>query len=258
MISILRSLANFIEPVGLIWLVLSVMTVIPLRRRQWRVACLPGAAWLLLTLTAATPLSSTLLASLESPWSPVDLAQVPECDAIVVLGGGLEPSRHEPSGLHLGAGADRLFTGLLLARKEKGKLMVVSGGLFDTPTGTESEADAAKQWVESWQLSPIPVESLGGCTDTHDEAVKVAALAVKHGWKRVALVTSAYHMGRSKAVFEKAGNTVIPVPCNYHSAAMRGRKVQWMDVPNAANLAHFEAWMHEVLGWWAYRLRGWV
>ncbi len=258
MISYLRSLADFIEPTGIVWLILSVLCAIKIRHRQWRALILPGTAWVLLTLTSATGLPHRLLASLEAQWPPVDLAALPEFDAVIVLGGGMEPSRSEPAGIHFKGGADRLFTGLMLAKKGRGKLLVVGGGTIKTTSGIESEADATKLWVEEWQLSPVPVHSLGNCTDTHDEAVKVSALAVKHGWKRVALVTSAYHMTRAKAVFETAGTSVVPVPCNYLSVALREHRVKWFDVPNATNLGHFEAWMHEILGWWAYRLCGWV
>lgn len=79
------------EPTGVIWLILSVLCAGKIRSRQWRKLVLPGAAWLLLTLTSATALSHTLLASLEAPWEPVDVAALPECDAVVVLGGARNP-----------------------------------------------------------------------------------------------------------------------------------------------------------------------
>ena len=258
MTSVLRSLADFLEPTGMVWLLLSAWVVVTLRRRQWRALLLPGAAWLVLTLTSATGLPHLLLDGLESQWPPADLAKLPECDAIIVLGGGLEASRVEPAGIHLGGGADRLFAGLMLTRKGKGKLLVIGGGSIKTTAGKESEADAAKLWVETWQLSPVPVQSLGHCLDTHDEAVKVSVLAAKNGWRRVALVTSAYHMTRAKAVFEAAGTQVVPVPCNYISSALRANSMKWLGVPNATSLTLFEAWMHEIIGWWAYRICGWV
>lgn len=257
MTSFLRSLADFIEPVGLVWILLTTLIALALRRRQWRSMILPVAAWVVLTLASATGLPHFLLASLEAPWAPVDLAAVPECDAIIVLGGGMEPSLIEPAGVHMEC-ADRLFTGLALAKKGRGRLLVIGGGRFKMSTGIESEADAVKHWVEEWRLSPVPVQSLGGCTDTHDEAVKVSALAAKHGWKKVALVTSAYHMTRARAVFEKAGTPVVAVPCNYVSVAMRKLEQRWLEVPKAVNLQHFEAWMHEIIGWWAYKFSGWI
>ncbi|OYW31218.1 MAG: hypothetical protein B7Z47_01705 [Chthoniobacter sp. 12-60-6] len=258
MSSFLRSLADFMEPAGLLWLMLSMMLGLKLWRRQWRAMLLPGAAWLLLTLASATALSHALLGSLESEWPQVDMAQLPECDAIIVLGGGVEPSEREPAGLHFKSAADRLFAGLRLARMGKGRLLVIGGGSIETKAASVSEADGVKLWLDEWKLAPVQVQSLGSCLDTHDEAVKVAALASKDGWKQVALVTSAYHMTRAKAVFEKAGVAVVPVPCNYLSAAMRDQKVKWLTVPNATNLTLCEMWMHEIIGWWAYWVRGWI
>jgi len=259
MISFLKSLVDLLEPPGLIWLALTIISVLHIRRRHWKLLWLTGSAWLLLTITAALPVPHLLMASLEKEWPPVDLATLPECDAIMVLGGGVEPSLNEPSGIHLKEGADRLFTALALARLGKGKLLLIGGGVFKKLDGNAvSEADGTKLWIEARQLSAVPVQSLGNCNDTHDEAVKVAALAKDHGWQRIALVTSAYHMRRTQAVFAKAGAPVLPVPCNYESASMRGRPLNWFNVPNATHLLLFEAWMHEVIGWWGYRLRGWI
>lgn len=259
MTALLKSVADFLEPVGLVWLLLTVMLLVSLKQRSWRRALLPGAAWLILTVLSALPVPHLLLASLEDDWPPVDPARLPECDAIVVLGGGMEPSIMEPAGMHLHGGADRLFTALKLARMGKGKSLVIGGGLFERAGGGRvSEADGVRDWLAGWELSSVPVLSLGGCQDTHDEAVKVAALVKTHGWQKVALVTSAYHMRRTHAVFAKAGVPVLPVPCNYESAPMRGRPVHWIGVPNATHLLHFETWLHEIIGWWGYRLRGWI
>lgn len=258
MSSFLRFLADLMEPTGLLWLILSVMLGVAVRRREWRALLLPGTAWLLLTLASASALPHALLASLESDWPQVDMEQLPECDAIIVLGGGLEPSRNEPAGIHLKGAADRLFAALQLVRMGKGRLLVIGGGGIETTTATVIEGDGTKLWLEEWKLSQVPVQSLGRCLDTHDEAVKVSALASQNRWRRVALVTSAYHMTRSKAVFEKAGVPVVPVPCNYLSAEMRNQNANWLAVPNATHLSLFETWMHEIIGWWAYRLRGWI
>lgn len=259
MISLLKSWVDLLEPPGLIWLALAVGIVHHFRRKNRLQLTITVAAWLLLTLTAALPVPHLLLASLEKEWPPVVPAAFPECDAIMVLGGGLEPSDLEPAGIHLHVGADRLFTALTLAEAGKGKLLVVGGGIFKTTDGRSvSEADGVREWLKRRSLTPLPVQSLGGCVDTHDEAVKVAALAKNNGWSRVALVTSAFHMRRTSAVFKKAGVPVVPAPCNYLSAPMRGRPLHWFNLPNATHLQLFEVWMHEIVGWWGYKLRGWI
>ncbi|MEZ5386661.1 MAG: YdcF family protein [Prosthecobacter sp.] len=259
MTALLKDLVDFLEPIGLTWLLLTVMTALPMWKKKWRQALLPGFAWLILTTLSVLPVSNMLLASLERAWPPVDLATLPECDAIMVLGGGLEPSATEPSGMHMKSGADRLMTAIALARQGKGRRLIIGGGIFKTADGGRVfEADGAREWLAAWDLTQVPVQSLGGCHDTHDEAVKVAALVKQHGWQKVALVTSAYHMRRTQAVFAKAGVPVLPVPCNYESTEMRGRELRWLSVPNGTNLLTFEVWMHEIVGWWVYRLRGWI
>jgi len=259
MITLLKSIADFLEPIGLIWLLLTWMTLRALWKKNKRSALLPGFAWMILTVLSVLPVPHLLLASLEDDWPPVELAALPECDAIMVLGGGMEPSLKEPAGIHLHVGADRLFTALMLARMGKGKSLVIGGGIFKRDDGSEvSEAEGVLQWLREWDLTRVPVLSLGGCRDTHDEALKVAALVKERGWQRIALVTSAYHMRRTQAVFAKAGAPVLPVPCNYQSAQMRGRPLHWISAPNATHLLHFETWMHEKIGWWVYRLRGWI
>lgn len=258
MTSILKSLADFLEPPGLLWLVLTVMTFVPLWRRKSRAALLPGTAWLLLTLTAASPLSPMLMGWLESRWPPVRLEELPQCDAVVVLGGGLEPSEREPAEMHLMGGSDRLFAALAVARAGKARVLVIGGGRTVNGHPSGSESAGARAWVERWQLTTVPVQVLGACVDTHDEAVKVAALCRENGWKKVAVVTSAFHMTRTNAVFVKAGVPVHPVPCDYQSPRMRGVPLRWLHVPNNSNLAHFETWLHEMIGLCVYRLRGWI
>lgn len=259
MSAFLKTCVDFIEPPAFVWLVLTVASLWHIWQRRWRALALTGGLWLVLTLTAMLPIPHLLVASLEKEWPPVDLATLPECDAIMVLGGTLEPSAKEVGGIHFHGGADRIFTALAVARMGKGKRLVIGGGVFKSPEGAiSSEADSAQVWLKEWNLTSVPVQSLGLCADTHDEAVKLAALSKQYGWQKVALVTSAWHMRRTHAVFAKAGAPVIPVPCDYISVPMRGRPVEWLQPPNATHLQMFETWMHEVIGWWGYKLRGWI
>lgn len=254
----MRALVDFIEPHGLIWLALAWMTFSPLNRMKWRAAVFPGLAWLLATLMLCTPIPSWFVSRLEQPWSAVNVDEMTACDAVVSLGGGFEPSRMEPHALRLKGGADRLLAAIEVTRRGKAGALVVGGGGFRFEDDTKSEADAVKSWVENWKLSGVPVYSLGICSDTHDEAVKTASLAKERGWKQIALVTSATHMTRAKATFDKAGVTVVPVPCNFLSEQLRQGKSYWLKTPDLTGFLYFEGWMHEVIGTWVYQWNGWM
>ncbi len=88
--------------------------------------------------------------------------------------------------------------------------------------------------------------------NTHDEAVQVAELARRHGWRSVILVTSPTHTRRAAATFRKAGVPVSVTPCTE-----RGFDLETLESP-VDRLRAFRAWLHEVLGYEAYRRRGWV
>ena len=227
------------------------------QRRVW-LAGLAGGLWLVNGLVVCTPFPSWLISTLERPWQPVKIDSLEVFDAVVCLGGGLESSRIEPTGLRTKSGADRLFCALEVTRRGKAKALVLGGGGFRFYDALGSEAEAGLRWIEAWRLTEVPLHSLGICLHTHDEAIKAADLAARQGWKRIALVTSAFHMTRSRAVFAKAGLQIVPVPCTYVSQQMRQELPYWLKTPDASGYGQIEAWMHEVIGLWVYRWRGWA
>jgi uncharacterized SAM-binding protein YcdF (DUF218 family) len=256
--SFLYLLIELSQPLTLSWLLLTLWLLIALVRRK------PGTrllrlAWLALSLTTCTPLPSWLLAQLENRHPAVRIEDLPKADFIVCLGGGMEPGRREPTGIHLTAGgSDRLTTALALAVRQQAPALVLGGG--GSVRGGKPIAQADAIAAELARIAPLPVEtlSLGLCTDTHDEAVKAAALAQQHGWKKVLLVTSASHMPRAAATFAKTGLEVVAVPCSYESSFNRSDEVSWFHLPHAGGFSIYSAWLHEMLGLAAYRARGWL
>ena len=98
----------------------------------------------------------------------------------------------------------------------------------------------------------FPIDEVGPVWNTRDEAVVVARLARERGWKRLILVTHPSHMRRAEAVFEKAGVPVLASPCTEGE----------YDLGNLSQPDHrlfaFRDWLHEVVGYQVYRLRGWI
>ncbi len=259
-----KSLPIWLQPLGLIWLLLLAWLLLKVWRRQWICLVLPGTIWLLLTLTTVLPLSAWLVHGLESKHPSVTLATLPPHDAIICLGGGVSPSSREPSGIHLKLAGDRIIATLRLIQAGKASQVVLGGGasIFD------GEADIEAEAVQHWLQATLPTDStaasptfhsLGKCSDTRDEAVKTAALAQQKGWQRLLLVTSASHMPRAAATFEKAGLQITPVPCNYLVPRnFSGPAVDTLHPPAFGGLELYAVWFHEFLGSLAYRWRGWL
>ena len=100
--------------------------------------------------------------------------------------------------------------------------------------------------------------SLGLCADTHDEAIRTRAIAQPRGWKRVLLVTSANHLPRAVATFRAAGIEVVPVPCNFFTRQKPGPWPLRTAIPGHLGFEKTSVWLHEKIGWWEYRRRGWL
>jgi uncharacterized SAM-binding protein YcdF (DUF218 family) len=254
----LKQLVLFIHPLGFAWLVIGLWLIQRLWKRELRSVWLPAIAWLGLTLFTCTPLTSLLLLGLEDQYPSVKIEDAPTADAIICLGGGAAPSLHEPARVNFNNSVDRMTSALGLLAVGKAPILIVTGGGYEEAGVMHSEADAAVAYLKQTLKLPQPIESLGVCLDTHDEALKISVMAKEKGWKRVLLVTSAAHMPRSVAVFTKAGVKVDPIPCDYLSSFKNIGDRKWIHLPSLNSNQGIAAWIHEVLGLVVYRLRGWI
>jgi uncharacterized SAM-binding protein YcdF (DUF218 family) len=256
--SVLRSAAYLLEPVGLLWLGVIWAALWALRRRQAALAVFLALLALGISVAGSTGLPDALLERLERPYAGRDLQALPVCDAVVVLGGGARPSRYDVGGLDLTAAGDRLVMGAELLRRGKARHLVVGGGAHTVQGQQLVEGDLTRQWLRTLGLASVPVISLGRCNHTRDEAVKVATLCRERGWTNVLLVTSASHMKRAEAVFRTAGVPVVAVPCDFQTAVSVMTETERVWVPAVAGFQKLSLYVHEQLGWWAYRWRGWI
>ena len=247
-------LGPLVEPLGWLWLASLVMAVHLVRRRDYRGALFPAALVLLVWVGAGTPLAGWLMGQLERPYAPVDLARLPTCDAVLTLGGGVRPSQHDPLGFDCTSAADRFLLGLELVRLRKAPVLVFGGGYQREGDHGPVEIRLTKDWLGAWGLTNVPVLELGRCADTHVEAERLQVLAQQHQWQRVLLVTSAWHMKRAEALFQKAGLTVVPVACDFRGL----RAVRTARFLRVERLESLSCYIHEQVGWLAYRWRGWL
>ena len=257
--SALRHALHFLEPIGFLWGCLVVLTVVLYRRQQRRLAAALGGLVLLMWLIGATPLPGRVLASLERPWVGVSRAALPTADAVMLLGGYMAPSREEVGQIHFNQSADRAVMALELMRLEKAKTLVLSGNGMRFENLELVEPEMFKAVLEERKLIGPEIVSLGGCKHTRHEAEKLATLARERGWKRILLVTSATHMRRAAAVFRTTtGLEIVPVPCSFLTQASIYGYDSIDLVPQTPGFTKLDNYVHEQVGWWVYRWRGWI
>ncbi len=254
----LRSLIPWIEPLSIVWIVLSLGWCVSAIRRRWLASSAFFLAWVVLTAVACMPLPSVLLVDLEKQFPAAAPESIAACDVIVCLGGGIEPAPKEPSGIHLKRGSDRVSTALVLATRHEIPHLVLGGGAYGGDPEWHSEADEVAALLREMGITGLEIHSLGICENTRDEAEKVALLVKEKDWKSIGLITSAGHMPRAHATFEKAGVPTLAIPCNYLSSHMRLGALHWFHPPGAEGLIQFRDWLHEFIGTWFYRSKGWI
>jgi len=167
-------------------------------------------------------------------------------DAVVVLSAAVSRDSLLSPG-----GAERLLHGVALLNDGRAGVIVTSRVRHRQGADTiSSDADQARLLA----LGPDSVRwvVIDSVATTRDEAVRAAALARREGWSHLMVVTSPLHTRRACAAFRKTGLRVTCVPA-------RSRGVALQSLGTASDrLAAFGPWLYETVGWWWYRLRGWV
>jgi uncharacterized SAM-binding protein YcdF (DUF218 family) len=247
----------FIDPPALILILLVIAWIA--RRRFTRI--FPGtlAATLLLFYLLACPKASEwLVSTLEDQYRDNGIANAPAAPAIVVLGGAL----NMPSGSHslaeITSSSDRLLEALRLYRVGKAPLIVASSG--DNPllskAGNMHNAEAMRSILEEWGAPSSAILVEDASINTRENALFTRSLLEQRGIGRVLLVTSAIHMPRAASAFRKVGFDVFPVPGDFLTGWEEQRALfNWF--PSSTAMANSRDAIHEWLGLWVYRLRGW-
>lgn len=196
-----------------------VLTRWPKRTRLGRALLLGGLV--LLMLFSNKLVSKWLIRPLETryPALPEFVAGTPvpaslaACRFVVVLGGGNGNSPGMSANNLLSASAlGRIMEGVRILHAVPAAKLIVSGPR--SPSAEASHATVLARTAEAYGIAPDRIVYIDQARDTEDESRAVQQIA--QGAK-VALVTSAWHMPRSMALFRSAGLDPLPCPADFKS-----------------------------------------
>ncbi|HEX4878983.1 MAG TPA: YdcF family protein [Limnobacter sp.] len=200
------------SPLGL-WLTLMAMACTGLLGRHRLRMCALCVAQLQLMVFSLPAVADVLLGRLEQEALALQAAKpLPaQLDAIVVLGGGLDGAYPGVRPLpDLNDSADRMWVAARLHAQGLAPTVVVSGGSFGADPHKLPEAPGMAQLLQALAVPPQAIVQEAQSRTTLENARYTLAL-LGGPRPRVALVTSAFHMGRSVALFQRAGFEVYPV-----------------------------------------------
>jgi uncharacterized SAM-binding protein YcdF (DUF218 family) len=195
--------------------------------------------------------SEIILRPLEYQYPPItDVAAVSDVKWVVVLSGGHTPDVHLPiTGRLSDASLVRLVEGIRIHKKlPKSKLILSGGSVFSPVAEAKTMADVAVILRTDRKNLVLELES----KDTQDQARFIQKIV---GNSRFILVTSASHMPRSMALFQKNGMKPIPAPIG-HQVKERQNITPAIFFPSSHGIEKMERAFHEYLGLAWAKFRG--
>ena len=251
MLALEKIISSLLMPPGFFIIIFLIITIYLFFKSDSKVIKFLAAAAMIFLLLISTAFGvKILLLPLENYAEEISV-EVEEQYPIVVLGGGnyyktdgsAEPSIHSKQ---------RLAKGYELHRTLNTKI-IYSGGVgigYDN----FSEADAAKEFLLGLGLKGENYESEDQARSTYENALYIKKWLNENEFEKVYLVTSAYHMYRSAAVFRAQEIEFLA----HHSGFIYDHKFSWLNyLPNRGALQANLSALHEWVGivWYYLRAR---
>ena len=255
MYSLVKSIA---QPYCALLLIVALGLLLLARHKpaNWRRFALPWSAWCGLVLLSLPLISQFLCSTLESGYPPA--RNLPgQVDAIVVLGGGVQPSDHFLVSSAATSGTLRRCISAAEVYRRCGDISIICCGGPTLDGQVMSEAEAMRDCLVSMQVPAERIILENKSRNTRENAKYALEVLQRHSLKHVGLITSARHMNRAVSCFKVVGLDVAPLPCGHRlKTASPSCLKSW--VPSAGSLSAANGAIQEWLGIAWYKLRGWT
>jgi uncharacterized SAM-binding protein YcdF (DUF218 family) len=245
-----------IYPLGLV-ISLVFMAGLCVALKLWRSAISSIAAAFLLLWVCSTPIfASWALGTLERQYPAKAMAEIPEAEVAIVLGGAIAQPLPPRAVADLTGASDRVLHAARLYKAGKARRILVSAGNLPWLGSVKPEAELIRELLIEWGVPLSAIEIAGGSRNTFENALEIKEIWSRSGFKSALLVTSAAHMPRAMAVFRRAGLPVIACTTDVRAVELSSSILHWL--PNAADLAVTTEAMKEWIGYWTYRARNYI
>ena len=197
-----------------------------------------------------------LVLRLEEKFPPIDIESLPEQDVGILLGGMINPLPFYKNRVELLSSADRLTETFILYRKKKIKKILFTGGsgvLFATDT---SEASFAKKYFLDLGVKEEDIIIEDKSRNTIENARFTKQILDEKKFKKILLITSAFHMPRSSQIFKKQEIEFTAFPVDYRAI---GQGLNWeVFIPSVGALETVTISIKEWVGILVYEYAGFL
>jgi len=250
---ILSKLLNFfLDPLNLLVISFVIFLLISVRIKKNKFR---GIVWFILfwVLLIYKPIPEFLVKNLEDKFSYKEETFL-DLEGIIVLGGSTGSGKiaKERNDISLGPGAERIFKGLqFLQQQPKGTVIFTafSGSLFHKGL---SEAEITEKLIKALNIDSKKILYEKRSRNTFENAFYTGEIIDDLKIKKWGIVTSASHMKRAIATFEKRCPQIVfySIPVDFQTA----NSIYWSPGSMQGSINLWRIYMHETVGYWVYKL----
>ena len=186
---------------------------------------------------------------LEYPYKPIPISSIKENDAVIVLGGMLNKVGDQNYNKYEFSDPDRFLGGIDLIKNFKSKKLILMSSQLPWTVNWQPEGQVLKEKAISLGLDPDQIFVTEKVKNTYEESIAVTKLIPNNS--SIILVTSAYHMDRSKYLFEKQGFKVNAFPVDFKSSNQELSLISFL--PNVDSLYQTSLFIRESIGRFYYK-----
>ena len=207
---------------------------------------------IILILSSLPIISNKFIAYLEKDYQPIEIADVENVDAIVVLSGMIRVIGDEENlKYEFTDSLDRFFAGLDLFNNFKSPILILTMGKLPWSIGI-AEGEYLKKLAIKYGVSEENIILTNEVQNTDQEAEAIKKILVNDDAK-IILVTSAYHMPRAEKVFKAVNLNVIPFPVDFRNYRSKSNIIDF--IPSSDSLSRTSHFIREMIGRLYYNLK---
>ncbi len=188
--------------------------------------------------------------------APKPIGELPNYDAAIILTGLTELDKSPHDRVYTNKGADRVLHTIQLYKQGKFPYIIISGGTGSLRNNLTPEAVSLQKILLNAGVPNDAILIEDKSRNTYENATFTKKLLDQRtDLKKLLLVTSAFHMRRSEACFQKAGILADTYPADFYTYN-RSWAFDKLIVPNEKVLYHWQKLIHEVAGFLIYKMVG--
>jgi uncharacterized SAM-binding protein YcdF (DUF218 family) len=189
---------------------------------------------------------------------PVAISSLNKGQTAVVLTGVANSQKASTDRVYFGRGADRVLHTVQLYQAGKVQKILISGG---SGSLTGKDIPEANQLKKVFIYCGVPENVIlleNKSRNTHESAQYCKKLIDSLGIKqKLLLITSAFHMKRSKDCFSKAGLSTAIFPVDYYTSDRKNTLTpDNLLIPSSDAMSKWAMLMHEIIGYLTYKVMG--